>query len=277
MDKLKERWGIESNWAIVAIFIAFAVNGSFAAWVAKPITNLLGLSSDTVSGFIYWPLRILLIFPIYQLTLPIVGWLFGQFKFFWAFEKQSLMEFKLLQDTIGLATANENVSPKDYEHQKTLNYIWADSYRGKRIDEVLREENPCTIDDMAKLQSDYFSIPGRTLVPMLKDVKMTSDRGEDAKTNLLAWDFVLNENSVEAAIYAMWERVIRKETEKAFIPKEVDGLISIQLEKIISWLEADGESFGPSFKKLDKTVFLQETFEQTLQKLEEKLGDDMSK
>ena len=95
MDKLKERWGIESNWAIVAIFIAFAVNGSFAAWVAKPITNLLGLSSDTVSGFIYWPLRILLIFPIYQLTLPIVGWLFGQFKFFWAFEKKFLSRLGL--------------------------------------------------------------------------------------------------------------------------------------------------------------------------------------
>ena len=90
MEKVKQRWGIENNWAILAIFIVFAINGSFAAWVAKPVTSFLGLHPETISGFIYWPLRILLIFPIYQLTLPIVGWFFGQFKFFWAFEKKFL-------------------------------------------------------------------------------------------------------------------------------------------------------------------------------------------
>lgn len=90
MKKLKERWGIESNWALVAILIVFAINGSFAAWVAKPVTEFLGLSKDVISPWLYWPLRIILIFPIYQLTLPLVGWLFGQFQFFWKFEKMFL-------------------------------------------------------------------------------------------------------------------------------------------------------------------------------------------
>ncbi|WP_397446964.1 DUF6787 family protein [Polaribacter sp. R77954] len=95
MEKLKERWGIDSNWAVVAIFMVFAINGSFAAWVAKPVTELLGLSSETMNPFIYYPLRILLIFPIYQITLPILGWVFGQFKFFWAFEKKFLSRLGL--------------------------------------------------------------------------------------------------------------------------------------------------------------------------------------
>ncbi|WP_299060817.1 DUF6787 family protein [uncultured Polaribacter sp.] len=95
MEKLKKRWNIESNWSVVAIFIVFAINGSFAAWVAKPITEFIGLDKETISGFIYWPLRILLIFPVYQLTLPIVGWIFGQFKFFWAFEKKFLSRLGL--------------------------------------------------------------------------------------------------------------------------------------------------------------------------------------
>jgi hypothetical protein len=95
MEKLKQRWGIDSNIAIVLIFIAFAVNGSFAAWVAKPVTAFLGLYPDTFNSWIYWPLRILLIFPIYQLTLPVVGWLFGQFKFFWSFEKKMLSRLGL--------------------------------------------------------------------------------------------------------------------------------------------------------------------------------------
>jgi hypothetical protein len=95
MEKLKQRWGIENNWAILTILIVFAINGSFAAWVAKPVTGFLGLNLETVSGMIYWPLRILLIFPIYQITLPIIGWFFGQFKFFWAFEKKILSRLGL--------------------------------------------------------------------------------------------------------------------------------------------------------------------------------------
>ena len=95
MDKLKQRWGITSNVQIILIFIVFAINGSFAAWVANPVTEFIGLDKETTNGFIYWPLRILLIFPIYQLTLPIVGFLFGQFKFFWNFEKKFLSRLGL--------------------------------------------------------------------------------------------------------------------------------------------------------------------------------------
>ena len=90
MEKLKQRWGIESNWAIVAILIVFAINGSFAAWVAKPLTEWLGLSLEMLNPLLYWPLRIILIFVVYQTTLPIVGFVFGQFRFFWNFEKKFL-------------------------------------------------------------------------------------------------------------------------------------------------------------------------------------------
>lgn len=90
LERLKTKWGITSNVQVILILIVFAINGSFAAWVAKPLTGLIGLDKETTSAFIYWPLRILLVFPIYQLTLPIVGLVFGQFKFFWNFEKKML-------------------------------------------------------------------------------------------------------------------------------------------------------------------------------------------
>ena len=95
MEKLKKRWGIKSNFQIFLILVVFAINGSFAAWVAKPITNFIGLSQETLHPFIFWPIRILLIFPIYQITLPIVGLVFGQFKFFWNFEKKFLSRIGL--------------------------------------------------------------------------------------------------------------------------------------------------------------------------------------
>ena len=90
MQKLKNRWGISSNIQVVLIFIVFAINGSFAAWVAKPLTEWLGISLEILTPLLYWPLRIILIFVVYQTTLPIVGFIFGQFRFFWNFEKKFL-------------------------------------------------------------------------------------------------------------------------------------------------------------------------------------------
>ncbi|WP_298315907.1 DUF6787 family protein [uncultured Aquimarina sp.] len=87
---LEKKWNVTYRWELIAIFIAFAVTGSTAARISDPIIQLIGFDRESTSGWIYWPLRIFLIFPVYQIILLIVGWLFGQFKFFWWFEKKML-------------------------------------------------------------------------------------------------------------------------------------------------------------------------------------------
>ena len=91
MNKLKKRWGIESNFQIILILIVFAITGSTSAKLAGPLCELIGINQETFSWPIYWFLRILLIFPIYQVLLVFFGWLFGQFEFFWQFEKKMLV------------------------------------------------------------------------------------------------------------------------------------------------------------------------------------------
>ena len=95
MDKLKERWGIESNFQIVIIFIVFAINRSIAVYLANPLTHLIGISKETTAPYIYWPIRIFVVFVVYQVTLVIVGTLFGQKKFFWNMEKKMLQRMGL--------------------------------------------------------------------------------------------------------------------------------------------------------------------------------------
>lgn len=90
MKKLKEKWGIQSNFQLVIILIVFSVTGSLAVWVAHPVLTLVGLEKNAVSPWIFWPIRIVIIFPLYQIMIVIVGALFGQFKFFWNFEKKML-------------------------------------------------------------------------------------------------------------------------------------------------------------------------------------------
>ena len=87
--------GKEDKADFSATLIVFSINGSFAAWVAKPATNFIGLDVETTNPWLFWPVRILLVFIIYQITLPIVGFFFGQYKFFWNFTKKMLSRMGL--------------------------------------------------------------------------------------------------------------------------------------------------------------------------------------
>ncbi|WP_103070172.1 DUF6787 family protein [Aquimarina sediminis] len=90
MKKLKKRWGITSNFQLVTIFLVFALNGSIAVGFAKPLLNFLGITLDTLPPFLFWTLRILVMFVTYQVFLIILGTLFGQKDFFWSMEKKML-------------------------------------------------------------------------------------------------------------------------------------------------------------------------------------------
>ncbi len=88
--KLENKWQVTYRWELIAIFIVFAITGSTAARLSDPIMNFVHMEKATTNGFLYWFLRIVIVLPVYQIVLLIVGWLFGQFNFFWAFEKRML-------------------------------------------------------------------------------------------------------------------------------------------------------------------------------------------
>ncbi|ULC58594.1 diacylglyceryl transferase [Flaviramulus sp. BrNp1-15] len=95
MEKLKKRWGIDNNWQVVVILIVFAVTGSTASYIGKPILNFLNITTESFGVYSYWILRIVLLFIMYQFLLVFFGWLFGQHKFFWNFEKKMLTRIGL--------------------------------------------------------------------------------------------------------------------------------------------------------------------------------------
>jgi hypothetical protein len=87
LTRLKEKWGISSNLQVAIICLVFAVTGSSSIKLAAPVLNFLGIH-NTLSPWIYWPLRIVITFPVYQALLLIFGTVLGQFKFFWKIEKK---------------------------------------------------------------------------------------------------------------------------------------------------------------------------------------------
>lgn len=100
MKRLKAKWGIDSNFQLFIIFFVFSITGSLSLIVAKPVLSFFSLEKELLSPWVFWPIRILVIFPIYQLLIVIIGALFGQFNFFWSFEKKMLyrLGFKQFKD-----------------------------------------------------------------------------------------------------------------------------------------------------------------------------------
>ncbi len=95
MNKLKQRWNISSNTQLFLILLGFAITGYSSLLLAKPFMAFLGLTDEIMPHWVYRVLRIILIFPIYQILLVFVGFLLGQFSFFWNFEKKMLHRMKL--------------------------------------------------------------------------------------------------------------------------------------------------------------------------------------
>lgn len=89
INHLKEKWGLTSIWQVLIIIVVFAVTGSSAVWVGKPILNFFGINNE-MPYWLHLTLRIAIIFPVYQVLLLFWGTLFGQFRFFWNLEKKTL-------------------------------------------------------------------------------------------------------------------------------------------------------------------------------------------
>jgi len=173
-----------------------------------------------------------------------------------------------------IATANQNVTPVDYPYWNAIGFSWSDPYRGERVNEVLSSDNKLTMEDMKALQVDNLSIPARLLVPMLENLSFTGKSAE-AIEKLKGWDFKLNSNSIEAAIYVAFENHLRLLTNQTFIPDEGKAYItSIQMKKVVDWVIAPDNRFG-SDPHLGRDQFLANAFNNGISYLEELLGDDI--
>ena len=94
MNRLKEKWGIKSNFQLVIILIVFAITGSISALISSPIIDFI-LGESDINGIVKFILQLLIIMPIYQVRLLFFGYIFFQFNFFFKFVKKFLKLFGL--------------------------------------------------------------------------------------------------------------------------------------------------------------------------------------
>ena len=85
IDRLAVRWKVAPS-RVLIILLVFACTGFTVMFLKRPIVAWATGSGQPSVWFSvgYY----LLILPFYNLVLPVYGALFGQFRFFWDFEKR---------------------------------------------------------------------------------------------------------------------------------------------------------------------------------------------
>ena len=111
--QLQQKWGV-GNSQFLLILCVFAITGTSTAYITKVITTWVGFTEDT-----FWLWRFLLRVAIlifgYQFILLMIAFLFGQFPFFWKYEKKIL---KRLGFSIGREKEKPGTNKGYHNHKK---------------------------------------------------------------------------------------------------------------------------------------------------------------
>ena len=87
LEFLKKRYNLESDVDLLLIILLFSVTGSNAVKLGYYFLDTIGVN-ETMSPFIFWPIRVLVVFMVYQLLFILFGYIIGLFrKSVWGFTK----------------------------------------------------------------------------------------------------------------------------------------------------------------------------------------------
>ena len=97
-DKLKARWKVKNTFQVIVILLVFTCTGATVALVARPVLRLIFEPEEiplwaTITYYV-------LILPFYNIFLLFYGLIFGQFRFFWSFEKKFFSRIFGIKDEV---------------------------------------------------------------------------------------------------------------------------------------------------------------------------------
>lgn len=137
-----------------------------------------------------------------QSLVPMPGWT-GEF------EWTGFIPFEELPQTFNppqhfIVTANNRVVDDSYPYYITNE--WLNGYRAQRIRDLLTSKARLTLNDMAAIQADYYSLPATEIVPHMLQLAGETPLEKTALDTLRSWDYMLAPDSIGASIYTTFLR-----------------------------------------------------------------------
>ena len=82
INNLINFFSANSKLHLLKIFIIFGLAGSLSVILSDPLLQLVSIESFISNKFLYWVIRLILIFPIYQFVLIALATVFGEYSYF---------------------------------------------------------------------------------------------------------------------------------------------------------------------------------------------------
>ncbi|WP_082114192.1 penicillin acylase family protein [Kiloniella litopenaei] len=101
-----------------------------------------------------------------------------------------------------LVTANNKLVSDDYPY--LIAKDWPNSYRARRIHQLLDQSDKLSVEDNLTIQMDTLSIAALEVLEILLKTPTTDPESETIKQKLSEWDGQLSLNATEPAIFYHW-------------------------------------------------------------------------
>jgi penicillin amidase len=176
-----------------------------------------------------------------------------------------------------IATANNFLMPRDYQYKDLLHVTWTDPFRASRIEEVLGSGKKFNVSEMINLQNDDLSIAARALTPLLRHVTLSKPASARAREQLASWNFVLDKDSIQAGIYAMWQRRLLANTREVVVPAAIRKALGANFgstKKLIDWLQSPDGRFGAD-PIAGRDAIVVKSIDEAVAELTKRFGPDM--
>ena len=97
LKKIIDKFHARSLKHLIIIFLVFALSGSASLLMSSSILNAINIKELINFYPLYLLVRIIFLIPIYQLVLIIIATIFGEFRYFWNFEKKFFKRLRLIK------------------------------------------------------------------------------------------------------------------------------------------------------------------------------------
>lgn len=87
LQRLQDKWKLKNTVQVVLVLVVFACTGTTILLIKKPLMTLI--SPEFKDHWFFSALYFIFILPLYNVFLLFYGFVFGQFAFFWEFEKKT--------------------------------------------------------------------------------------------------------------------------------------------------------------------------------------------
>jgi penicillin G amidase len=177
-----------------------------------------------------------------------------------------------------IATANNFLLPDNYQYKDLLQVTWSDPFRAARITEVLGSGRLFNVAETTRLQNDDLSIVARELTPLLRHVALASPASARARDLLSRWDFVLDKQSVEAGVYAMFQRRLLANAREILVPAAIrkdGGANFVSTRKVIDWLHSPDGRLGAN-PLAGRDALVARSMDEAVAELTKRFGADMT-